>query len=87
MDWLEPGYYKMRLRSRGPWVPIEIWLEDGDRDPETWELLSDQKLRAQWWPNTASDRAYNVDPRYFFNRARPISKEEFEWLRVMKTIR
>ena len=43
----EPGFYRLRMVKAGPWVPVRIWLEDGDRDPETDELMSDQVLRAK----------------------------------------
>ena len=43
----EPGFYRLRLVKNGPWVPVRIWLEDGERDPETNELTSDQVLRAK----------------------------------------
>lgn len=86
-DWLEPGLYRIRLYARGPWVPIEIWMEDGERDPETWELLSDQTLRATWWPQTNNTQGYEVNPRRFFNRAHPIDRSEFEWLMQLKTIK
>lgn len=87
LDWLDPGYYKVRSYARGPWIPIQIWMEDGERDPETWELLSDQKLRARWWPRTNNQQFYEVAPRYFFNRARPIDRSEFKWLLALKTIK
>lgn len=87
LDWLHPGFYKVRLRAKGPWVPIEVWFEDGERDPETWELLSDQKLRAEWYPRTDSLQAYDVPAKRFFNRAHPISEEEFQWLKSLRTIR
>jgi hypothetical protein len=51
---LPEGYYKVRQRAKGPWIPIHIWLEDGERDPETWELLSDQNWKAEWAPRTDS---------------------------------
>lgn len=86
-NWLEPGFYKIRLRSAGPWVPIEITLEDGERDPETWELLSDQKLAATWWPQTNSTQGYGVRPEWFFGRAFPIDRSEFEWLLELRKIR
>lgn len=28
----EPGFYRMRLVKGGPWVPVRIWLEDGERE-------------------------------------------------------
>jgi hypothetical protein len=86
-DWLEPGLYKVRARPAGPWVPIRVWFEDGERDPDTWELLSDQRLRAEWHPRTDNPRAYSVDPRRFFNRAHPIDRSEYEWLLTLRKIR
>ena len=86
-EWLDPGFYKARLYGGGPWVPIEITMEDGDRDPETWELLSDQKLAAEWYPQTNSTRAYRVDPRRFFGRAFPIDRSEFEWLLTLREMK
>jgi hypothetical protein len=86
-DWIDPGLYKLRLRAAGPWVPIRVWFEDGERDPETWELLSDQRLAAEWWPQTNSTRAYSIDPRRLFGRAFPIDRSEFEWLLTLRQIR
>ena len=86
-DWLDPGFYKVRLRAAGAWVPIKIYFEDGERDPETWELLSDQKLRAEWYPITDRKQGYSVPPERFFARAFPIDRSEFEWLLALKTIR
>lgn len=56
----ETRYFKVRLVKGGPWVPASVTLIDGDRDPATWELMSDQRLHAEverrpvptdgWWP-------------------------------------
>lgn len=86
VDEIREGYFKVRLRKAGPWVPIRIWLEDGDRDPETWELESDQVWRAEWAPRTDTPRLFSVNPFNFINRAFQISKDEFEWLLILKTI-
>lgn len=83
---LPEGYYKVRTRGKGPWVPIHIWLEDGERDPETWELESDQQWKAEWAPRTDSPRLFSVSPFQFINRARRISKDEYEWLLMLRTI-
>lgn len=83
---LPEGYYKVRSRAKGPWIPIHIWLEDGERDPETWELLSDQYWRAEWAPRTDDPRLFTVNPFQFINRARRIGKDEYEWLLILKTI-
>jgi hypothetical protein len=50
IDEISEGYYKVRQRAKGPWVPVHVWLEDGERDPDTWELQSDQRWRAEWAP-------------------------------------
>jgi hypothetical protein len=85
-EWLDPGYYKVRLHGGGPWVPIEVTMQDGERDPETWELLSDQYLAAEWYPQTNSTRCYRIDPRRLFGRAFPIDRSEFEWLLTLRKI-
>lgn len=85
-DWLDDGFYKVRLVRAGPWVPVRVYLEDGERDPETWELLSDQWLRAEWAPNAASAQFYPVPVKYLINRAQPISREEFQWLTLLRTL-
>jgi hypothetical protein len=86
-EWLEPGFYKVRAWGGGPWVPIRITMADGDRDPETWELLSDQTLEAEWWPQTNNTQSFSVNPRRFFARAFPIDRSEFEWLITLRQIR
>jgi hypothetical protein len=83
---LPEGYYKIRSRRAGPWIPIHVWLEDGDRDPDTWELLSDQRWKAEWAPRTDTPRLFPVNPFQFINRAHPISKDEYQWLLILRTI-
>ena len=83
---LPEGYYKVRSRAKGPWIPIHIWLEDGERDPETWELLSDQRWKAEWAPRLDTPRMFPVNPFQFINRARRITKDEFQWLLTLRTI-
>jgi hypothetical protein len=57
----EVVYGKLRLVKQGPWVPARCWVVDGDRCPDTGDLLSDQRLAFQvmddparwapeWWP-------------------------------------
>jgi hypothetical protein len=80
------GYYKLRLRKKGPWVPVHVWLEDGERDPETWELLSDQWWRGEWAPRTDSPKLFPIDPLRFLNRLHPINEDDFKWLLILKTM-
>jgi hypothetical protein len=70
--------------AKGPWIPIHIWLEDGERDPDTWELLSDQNWKAEWAPRTDTPRLFPIKPFQFINRAFPISKDEFQWLLILE---
>jgi hypothetical protein len=79
------GYFQIRLRKAGPWVPVRVWLEDGERDPETWELLSDQRWLGEWAPRTDSARFYPINPMAFLNRLHPISKDDFQWLLILRT--
>lgn len=81
------GYFQMRLRAKGPWIPVRVWLEDGERDPETWELLSDQRWKGEWAPRTDSPRFFSLDPMRFLNRLHPISKDDFRWLLILRTMR
>lgn len=56
----ETRYFKVRLVKGGTWAPASVTLVDGDREPGTWELMSDQRLFAEilgrpvptdgWWP-------------------------------------
>lgn len=29
-----PGYYQTRMVRNGPWVPVRIWIEDGELQAE-----------------------------------------------------
>lgn len=80
------GYFKLRLRKAGPWVPVHVWLEDGERDPETWELLSDQRWKGEWAPRTDSTKLFPIDPMRFLNRLHPIPEDEYQWLMILKTM-
>ena len=82
------GYFKTRAYKNGPWVPVRVWLEDGDRCPDTGELLSEQMYRAEENRRLNDPLAFNqIDP--FDEKCiyrREITKEEFQWLILMKTL-
>lgn len=80
------GYFKTKAQKRGAWVPVRVWLEDGDRNPETWELESDQKWKAEWWPSTASTQSHPAPLWQILNYLRPITKDEFQWLMLLRTM-
>lgn len=78
------GLFKMKTRGFGPWAPVRVWVEDGLRDPETWDLLSDQTYKAEWAPRTDTDRFYPLSYWRNMNRLYAITKEEFEWLLILR---
>jgi hypothetical protein len=80
------GFYQLRLRKKGPWVPVHVWLEDGERDPETWELLSDQVWKAEWAPRSDNPKLFPIDPMRLLNRLHPISEDEYQWLLILKSM-
>ena len=86
IDWLDPGYYKIRARAKGHWIPIFVYFEDGERDPETWELLSDQRLAAVRAPATNNPTLRRIAPERLFNRAHPCTKGEYEWLMELRRL-
>jgi hypothetical protein len=86
LDWLDEGYYRLRLRARGPWVPARVRIDPGDSIVVPGVLLSDQQVVAEWYPSTHSTRAYSVPPDRLVNRAEPISRGEFEWLILLRTL-
>ena len=71
--WPEPGFYRMRLVKDGPWVPARIWIEDGERDPETGELMSDEILRAK-----TGDQEADIDD--IWGRLQVIPEAEYDYL-------
>ena len=80
-----PGLFKTRLRSRGPWVPARVWIEE-DRDPETGELMADQQIICEWSPGTRSKRWFRVNINRMWERLFPIDEDEFRWLMTLKEI-
>lgn len=66
------GFYKRRMVRGGPFVPVEIWLEQ-QIDPETGELVADERLRALV-------NGENRDPVNVWPYCRAISVEEYDGL-------
>lgn len=65
----------------GPFVPARIWWEPGEIDPETGELLSDERLRGE------VDGA-PIDPwsSWTWLARRPIPESEWRWLRAISPL-
>lgn len=70
------GWYRRRLVRQGPFVPARIWLADGDRDPETGELVSDQKLLCQVWDGHGPQER-DVYDEWSYLAGNPITEAEF----------
>ncbi len=66
------GFYKRRMVRGGPFVPVQIWL-DQEVDPETGELVADEALRAIC-------NGQPCDPVQIWPYARAISAEEYDAL-------
>jgi len=73
----ECGWFKRRLVKQGPFVPARIWL-DSEIDPETGELMGDERLYAevngQW-----------ADPveAWGWLCGNPISEAEFNYMTAL----
>jgi hypothetical protein len=72
-----PGWWKMRIVKKGPWVPVKIWLEQ-DID-EGGELLGPEIVRclvdgSSWDPRDAWLYCCNV----------PIAEHEFQYLTALR---
>lgn len=68
----QPGLYKRRMVKGGPFVPVEIWLEQ-KIDPETGELAADERLRAIC-------NGERRDPVSIWTYCRPIAADEYDAL-------
>jgi hypothetical protein len=66
---------------KGPFVPARIWIEPGETDPETGELLSDERFRAEIDGKPA-------DPWRIWQwvAKRPIPLSEWEFLGAMSPL-
>lgn len=66
------GFYKRRMVKGGPFVPVEIWLEQ-EIDPATGELIADERIEAIC-------NGQPCDPVKVWTYCRAISAEEFDAL-------
>lgn len=66
------GFFKRRYVRGGPFVPVEIWLEQ-QIDPETGELTADEELRAVC-------NGERCNPLTVWPYCRPIPLEEYDAL-------
>lgn len=66
------GWYRRRLVPKGPFVPARVWVEPGQTDPETDELISPEVMRCEVdGARVPVDRAWTWIARY------PISEDQY----------
>jgi hypothetical protein len=68
----QPGFYRRRMVRGGPFVPVEIWMEQ-EIDPETGELTAPERLRAIC-------NGQLCRPETVWTYCRPISASEYDGL-------
>lgn len=80
------GFFKVRRFPYGQWrdgpyVPARTWWEPSEIDPETGELIADERLRGEI-------DGREVDPwdNWIWISRRPITEEEFRWLKALSPL-
>ena len=85
-DQPQQGFYAVRRFrygewARGPFVPARIWWEPGEIDPDTGELLTDERCRCE-----IDGRPADPWRNWTWLARRPISLSEFEWLTALSPL-
>lgn len=76
----QAGFYAVRKFRygewvKGPFVPARVWWEPGEIDPETGELLSDERCCAE-----VDGKPVNPWRSWTWIARRPVSLSEWKWL-------
>ena len=82
----QAGFFALRKFPYGQWpggpfIPARIWWEDGETDPETGELTSDERLRAE-----IDGKEVNPWTNWSWIARRPIGETEWQYLRAMSPL-
>lgn len=80
IDQPKPGFFKVRLRRAGPWVPAQI-REDPPLDPWTGEIL-DRSTHLQAF---IEERPVEIEQVWLWGRI--ITQDEWKWLKALQAIR
>ena len=72
------GFFKRRLVKGGAWVPARIWL-DAEVDPETGELLTDERYQCE--VNGQYADPFDAWP---WLCAHPISEAEYRYMEALR---
>ena len=82
IDVPRPGYFKMRSRRAGPWLPAQI-VAPPPLDPETGEVL-DRSVPLDAYEASINGRPADVWNVWIYGH--PINKDEYEWLKALTAI-
>lgn len=66
---------------KGPMVPARVWWEPGEIDPETGELLTDERCLAE-----VDGKPVNPWRSWTWIAKRPISLSEWQWLKALSPL-
>ena len=82
----QAGFFAVRKFSYGAWVkgpmvPARIWWEPGEIDPETGELLSDERCCAE-----VDGKPVNPWSSWTWIARRPIPEMEWKWLKAQSPL-
>lgn len=82
----ECGFYRVRkfpygVWARGPWLPARVWLEPGEIDPETGELLSDEIIKME-----IDGKRVNPWTNWSWIAKRPITETQWKQLKAMSPL-
>jgi hypothetical protein len=76
------GYYRVRRWPRKPyWLAARVWIEPGEVDPETGELLSDERFCCE-----IDGERKNPIEKWTWLAGHPITLEEFQWLTAQRPL-
>lgn len=76
------GYYRVRRWARKPyWLAARVWLEDGEVDAETGELLTDERFYAE-----IDGKRVNPIEKWTWLAGHPVTEEDYEWLKAIRPL-
>lgn len=83
----EPGFYKKRIRKRGPWAPVKVrWKVKPRLLVSKRERTIPGVLECVWAPATNKVKWHTLDLDRAWLTLHPITKDEFEWLIALKSL-
>jgi hypothetical protein len=76
------GYYRVRRWPRKAyWLAARVWLEPGEVDPASGELISDERICAE-----IDGERVNPIERWTWLAHNPITLEDYEWLKATRPL-